>query len=294
MFTSIILITLSIVNTFGIFASSFYFFKKMNFTEEETQIVEKKEEKPSFSKYDFDYSWVENNKYICHALGGVGDDVYTNSREAFVASYDKGYRIFEVDFDLTDDGELVCSHDVEKWKELTGIDVDYTYSNFKNIKLLGKYTSLDVDDLLNITKEYNDIYIITDTKYTDEASIILQFSRLVEKAEALDEDILDRVIPQVYDLSMLDLIMKIYPFKSVILTLYQYDEDWNNKDIAAACLKTGIKFVTYTQYDATDELINYWNKYGVYSAVFTVNEPEDASRFFNKNVKMIYTDFLIS
>ena len=292
--TLILLVILTIINTLGVFASSFYFFDKFRNIENKEEIEEKEEIKTVYAKYDFDYSWVENNKYICHALGGIENDVYTNSKEAFILNYEKGHRVFEVDLDLTEDGELVCSHDIEKWKELTGVDVDYTYNNFKNIKLLGKYTSMDIDDLVNAIRDYADINIITDTKYTDEESIIVQFSRLVEKARSVDEKILDRVVPQVYDLSMLDTIMEIYPFKSVVLTLYQYDKDWNNRDIAAACLKTGVKLVTCSMYEADDVLISFWEKYGVDVAVFTVNDLGEANSFFNSGIKMIYTDFLVS
>ena len=44
---------------------------------------------------------------IAHALGGIGDKTYLNSRESFLASYQMGCRLFEVDLTKTSDGVWV-------------------------------------------------------------------------------------------------------------------------------------------------------------------------------------------
>ncbi|AQT83571.1 hypothetical protein B1222_02595 [Paenibacillus larvae subsp. pulvifaciens] len=54
--------------------------------------------------------WSEH-KMIAHALGMVGGQDGTNSYEAFLANYKKGFRIFEVDLILTSDGKLAARHD---------------------------------------------------------------------------------------------------------------------------------------------------------------------------------------
>ena len=43
-----------------------------------------------------EFKW-ENYKTIAHALGGIGDKTYLNSKESFLAGYQMGCRLFEVD-----------------------------------------------------------------------------------------------------------------------------------------------------------------------------------------------------
>jgi hypothetical protein len=55
---------------------------------------------------------LENNNIISHAMGEIDGHYYTNSLEAFQYSYyNKGSRVFEVDFELTLEGILVARHD---------------------------------------------------------------------------------------------------------------------------------------------------------------------------------------
>ena len=49
-----------------------------------------------------EFNW-ENYKTIAHALGGIGDKTYLNSKESFLASYQMGCRLFEVDLVKTSD-----------------------------------------------------------------------------------------------------------------------------------------------------------------------------------------------
>ena len=49
-----------------------------------------------------EFKW-ENYKTIAHALGGIGDKTYLNSKESFLAGYQMGCRLFEVDLVKTSD-----------------------------------------------------------------------------------------------------------------------------------------------------------------------------------------------
>lgn len=57
---------------------------------------------PGTDRYSFDYSWMDENCLIAHGFGGIDGSQYTNSREALEQSYDKGYRVFECDFQIID------------------------------------------------------------------------------------------------------------------------------------------------------------------------------------------------
>lgn len=182
--------------------------------------------------YDFDYSWMDKSPYVAHAFGGILEDSYTNSYEAFLLNYQLGHRVFEVDFSITDDGQTVAAHDAAHWQKNSTIhakadwvepstDQNFTYGNFMSSLWFGKYHPVDLEHLFQILKEYPDVYIVTDTKYSDETNVKKQFSAFVQTADKFDRSLLDRFIIQIYNPEMLDYIMSIYPWKSVIYTLYQ-------------------------------------------------------------------------
>ena len=241
----------------------------------------------------FDYSWTEGQTYICHALGEVDGRTYTNSKEAFLTNYESGRRIFEVDFDYCpDDYSIVLSHSEKDWREMSGVSEDtaFTKENFMNSKLYGKYTTMDFNDLLDCMEKYPDIAIVTDTKYKDKASVIAMFSQMTEAAKNRNPEILDRIIPQIYDEEMYWTIMQIYPFKSVIFTLYE--TDWNVESVMDICLRTGIRFVTVDSAYIGKKDIALWKTMGLKIAVHTINDADRAKQFLDMGADMIYTDSL--
>lgn len=243
--------------------------------------------------YSFDYSWTKTSPLIAHAFGAIDGITYTNSLEAFEHNYSLGHRIFEVDFDVTDEGVLILAHDEASWRLETGVSVDvpYTYENYINTPLYDKYTSLDYQDLLQLMIEYPDIYIVTDTKYYDETTVYLQFSQLVRKANAIDPKLLDRIIPQIYCEQMLDWVMDIHPFRSIIYTLYA-DPSWTLDTVYNFALNTGVKCVTLHYTVATSERIGHWNQAGIIIGAHTNNDRIEAQALFDAGVDVMYTDFL--
>ena len=242
------------------------------------------------TQYDFDYSWMDQNVLVAHAFGGKGTKVYTNALEAFEYNYELGHRVFEVDFDLTNDDVTVCSHDEEYWRYISGnegTETEYTYENFKNTPLFTDYTPMDYKDLVDLLCEYPDIYIITDTKYADELSVYKQFTQITDYAKEKDETVLDRLIPQIYTKEMLDYVMNVYPFRSMIFTLYQIS--WDSEDIAKYCIRSGVRCITVSESLIDDELVSLWKSMGLRIAIHTVNDSEQAKQFLSDG---IYTDFL--
>ena len=163
----------------------------------------------NITKHEFDYSWMNGNVLVAHAFGAKGLKTYTNALEAFEYNYALGHRIFEVDFDLTLDKKTICSRDEEYWRYIINneqTDVGYTYDNFKKTPLFTDYTPLDFMDIVNLLKKYQDIYIITDTKYSDEMSVYQQFTQLVDYAKEVNPLLLDRLILQIYIKEMLNYV----------------------------------------------------------------------------------------
>lgn len=244
--------------------------------------------------YDFDYAWACGDAgFIAHACGGIDGQSYTNSREAFEQNYLLGHRIFEIDFTLTEEALMVAAHDAATWRSLADLPDNAPLSNdsFAATKLCGKYTSMDVREVVELMAAYPDVCFITDTKYTDKASVLLQFAQLVKYAQSTHPETLERIIPQIYNEEMYTYVMELYPFKSMIYTLYA--TDWTPESVYSFCKKTGIRFVTMPAEDADADTIEFWNRLGIHSAVHTVNDREQARRLMDMGVDMIYTDFLL-
>ena len=244
------------------------------------------------SHYLFDYAWVETSPLIAHAGGGIGESVYTNTPEAFAANYALGHRVFELDFDLTGDDCLVSSHSEGKWRSLTGAgaDVPYTGENVLASSIAGLYRTMDYKEAIDLLSTYPDVYLITDTKYYDSTSVFLQFSQLVRYAMNTAPEVLDRIIPQIHQEEMLDWVMAVYPFRSVIFTLYR--AKWTPDSLVDFCGRSGVGFITMPCASFTPEIAAKLKPYGIRIGVHTTSSKEDADTFYQNGVDMIYTDFL--
>ena len=64
--------------------------------------------------------WTEGNALIAHALGEYEGKIETNSKEAFLQSWENGFRVMEADFVYTSDNVLVVRHDFHNRRKLSG------------------------------------------------------------------------------------------------------------------------------------------------------------------------------
>lgn len=242
--------------------------------------------------YDFDYSWLETvPPLVAHAFGGIDGNSYTNAKEAFLYNYEQGYRIFEVDFEVTDENTLVLSHDADSWRSQTGLDesVEMTYETFMSTPIMGSYTPMDYKALIDLMIEYPDIYIVTDSKYLDRATVFMEFSQLVRYAENTDPSVLDRIVPQIYHEYMLEWVMDVHPFKSIIYTLYASAR--TPEQVYDFCESTGVKMVTCRD-ELSQDTIDSWTELGISISVHTINDLSRANELMDQGVDLLYTDFL--
>lgn len=247
-----------------------------------------------FSYGEFDYSWADAHHLVAHGFGGIDGFTYTNSLEAFAHNYALGHRVFEVDFDIVPDTfTMIASHGDSMWREQAGLDesVAYTHDNFMSSRIYGQYTPLDVSGVIDLMVEYPDIYIVTDTKHRDKASVYLQFSQLVKCAQAKDPSVLDRIIPQIYNENMLGWVMSAHPFKSVIYTIYAAGS--NPRTTRDFCARSGIRFLTAPAEWINPDTVGAWKELGITIAAHTVNDPQQAMQFAELGVDVLYTDTMI-
>ncbi len=151
--------------------------------------------------------------------------------------------------------------------------------------------------LCKIMMEYPDLWIVTDTKNTENEEVKKQFEAMTETVRQLGcEEVMDRIIVQVYNEEMYEAVHSIYQFKNYIFTMYlRFDnEDWIGiiRTVCRFCVNNGIETVTIGTNRISPELIAVADHYGRNVYVHTVNDVADANQYFQIGVTGIYTDII--
>ena len=103
---------------------------------------------------------------IAHAGGKIDGNVYTNSLEAIKASVDRGYKYIELDLVATQTPpyKIVGAHDYLLLCKMVG-KIDNCNINTIDTKkdmILGKYTLLDDEKILDFFLKHEDLWLVTD------------------------------------------------------------------------------------------------------------------------------------
>lgn len=241
----------------------------------------------------FDYSWTKN-RYIAHAMGGIDGKDYTNSRQAMEYNYKRGFRVFEVDINLSSDDELIAWHSFSK-DNLKKMKINTKYSSkrptlseFKKLKPYGKYNTMSFRDIVNYMEEHRDMYIIIDSKSTKDANIRKIYEKVVREASG---NVLSRIIPQAYNDSTYKRILNVHNFDSMIFTCYTMNKV-NEDRITNLCALNGIKALTIDQKLYTKSLVDKCNAKGIKLYMNTYNNKKTVDKLRKNGVYGFYTDFL--
>jgi glycerophosphoryl diester phosphodiesterase len=246
---------------------------------------------------------LQKHALIAHALGGIDGHAYTNTREAFLYNYAQGHRVFEVDLTLSADGHMILRHDGDFWGRLgqtmperlqEELEAPPTLEEATSQPIWGVYPPMTLEELLGLMAAHPDALLVTDTKYTDQATVQKQFQLLVEAASATDDTILDRIVPQIYNQPMLRWIDGVYAFPDVIYSL----------NVTADSPGDVMQFVTANpRVVAITFLVRFLPAYarylpmlrekGVAAYINTVNDPDTFARHRQAGLSGVYTDFLV-
>ena len=232
---------------------------------------------------------------VAHAMGQVDDKTGTNSLEAFQASYARGYRMFEMDLSLTSDGYVVLRHDWDDGIQ-AGMDGENipTRAAFLETPIYGVYTPLSFGDVLGLLEMYPDIFFITDSKETDEATVAAQFEAMVDEAKQLGMSyLLDRLVVQIYSPEMQDVVEEIRHFPRYMLTLYQtsfYGEADQFVRYARECAQRGIGDIVMWHFLYSEQLLPAAQRYGLRVWLHTVNDAAQADRYRSEGAWGVYSD----
>jgi glycerophosphoryl diester phosphodiesterase len=264
-----------------------YISESVRSREQEKQAAANRENRKPFTDY----------RLVAHAGGALFNEsgamlTYTNSQEAVLANYKKGHRVFELDFTLTDDGFLAAVHDWKSGRAITGSTWEKpTLREWKDAKIHGTYTPMDINDVMELLAKHEDMYIVTDTKETAGEIITKQFTAIVQAARKIDEALLDRVIPQIYVPAMLETVYEIHAFPDMIYTLYQsYRTD---AEVLRFVEKhPAIKAVCMQERRATKEFVSEIGIRRIVTYVHTVDRFTEALDIANRGVHGLYTNCL--
>lgn len=220
--------------------------------------------------------------FIAHAGGAVDGATYTNSLEALNASYEKGFRFFEVDFSWTADAELVAVHDWESAPDLLsipgGIEVP-TKSQFLQLKTKTGLTTLGLEDVLQWAGGKGDVYIVTDIRDGNVDAL--------RKIRDKHGKFQNRVIPQVYSYREYDEVSRL-GYGNIILTLYRMKIEPG--EVLSFCRERLPFAVTMHWRIAQSGLADLLHDNHVVVYAHTVNDPEMFSALTTVGVFGIYTD----
>jgi hypothetical protein len=153
-------------------------------------------------------------KLVAHAGGAVNGEPYTNSREALDEHYAQGYRVFELDFHWTSDGQLVLVHDWPGETNHFGLRPHaLSYAEFVTAKRTDGLHQLTFSNLRDWLQIHRDAFVVTDTKASN--------LRLLAYLNDNGGDIRPQLIIQIYRMSELQAARKLGP-RAVWLTVYRY------------------------------------------------------------------------
>lgn len=111
--------------------------------------------------YEFEPS---TDRYIAHAGGEINEVRYSNTKEALDYSYQKGFRLFELDIIQTSDGKWVAAHDWNMWSRFTDYQgtLPPTLAEFKKRTIYGDYHTMDLTEINKWFEQHEDAVLVTD------------------------------------------------------------------------------------------------------------------------------------
>jgi len=222
--------------------------------------------------------------FIAHAGGSVSGINLSNSLEALDTNYSKGARFFEIDFSLTSDGRFVATHD---WNS---INENYfslppgavSSSEFLDLKIAGKLTTLSLDTCLEWLKNHPDAYLVTDFKQENFAGL--------KKISAYGNDLMKRVVPQVYSFSEFPSVRGL-GFPHVILTLYR--KNYSPRAVHKFAKQFHPFAITMPLNRADELFLKDLAADGIPSYAHTINDLSLARELTRKGLSGVYTDSLL-
>lgn len=223
---------------------------------------------------------------IAHGGGSYKGYETTNSVEALNQSIKNGFKIIELDMELSSDHKIIMLHDWDK----TAVHYygrsfpnKLSQSSFSKLSVHGELEVLNFDKLASVLKKNPEIRIVSDTKGDN-----LALLRVIR-----DEypDMVSRIIPQIYDYDQWSEAKEL-GYQDIILTLYAMGEQDPAKLISFV-REHNIYAVTMPDYIAERGVCRQLSDTGIAVYVHPVSNYEDALRFMDQGACGVYSGSLL-
>ena len=214
-------------------------------------------------------------RVIAHGGGAYRGYETTNSFEALNHAIDAGYKIIELDMELSSDNKIIMLHDWDRTAAHYYGSVfpkKLTQSQFTRLSVFGELQVLTFDKLAEILKAHQDVRIVTDTK-GDNLQILAAISENYP-------DLKERFIPQIYDYDQWSGANGL-GYQDVILTLYAM-ADPDAEKAAAFAREHELYAVAMPDYMADRGLCRQIAGRGVKVYVHPVSGYEDALQYMKQ------------
>ena len=254
--------------------------------------------------------WYEKYHFISHGGGGIDGKTQTDSLDAWKLSYSRGNRVFDADLSFTSDRKLVLRHywgdNLEQTQESMRMSnrvldsnghvlyhmkqpLKMTYEQFISTPVFMKYKPMDCEDMINFMMAHKDLYIAVDTHSADIENV---YKYLVDCAKKMNaDDILKRIIVNVYTPEELEPIMKIYKFENITARQH-YVRPNNYYELLNFCLKNNIRVVNVSSVFMKDEGIKLLRDHGIYIFTAVADYISDMQDFKNMGASGAVSSFL--
>lgn len=220
---------------------------------------------------------------IAHGGGEYNGRTISNSIEALETSYERGYRLIEIDFSLTTDGRYVLLHDWKTVEMLSPVkNRDLSYDEFMAVPMYEDMHQLDADMFLKWMMDHPDVQVVTDTKGDN--------AKLLQDLGEIYEPVIDRIIPQIYYMDEYAIANQV-GFKKVIYTLYKTKN--TQAEILNFAKQNKLFAVTLPKENVATALVPKLNGIGISVYSHTIYTPEEAKKNMEAGVKGLYVDKII-
>lgn len=164
-----------------------------------------------FSVNEYNYVNINKCSNIAHGCGLYNSIKYTNSLEALMNSYKKGYRYIEIDLLVTNDNHIVGAHDWKRFRYLTSClnETEINYDYLLKAKILENNHIIYDTMIYNLLAKYKTLHIFTD-KIKD-YNLLKLYGR-----------IMNRIHVEVFSYRQYELTKEI-GFENVMLNVRSYD-----------------------------------------------------------------------
>jgi glycerophosphoryl diester phosphodiesterase len=219
---------------------------------------------------------------VAHAAGKLADVPCSNSIEALGTNYALGFRLFEMDFNWTSDGEVVAVHD---WNALSGVQ-KYRGPSLQEFVSAGggKFSPTTLQMVYAWLQSHPDAFIVTDTK--------TRGMEVLARVRMARPNLVPQFIPQIYLMEDYELV-RSQGFRHIILTLYRGLEDTPDETLLAFSRTHPLFALTMPVAKCQrSDLAVKLRAQGVTTYAHTVNDLKLLRELGKRGIIGVYTDSL--